>query len=51
MCLVPYAQPDTSAWFRWHFYNDDAVERFDNAKMDTHVEPCNSLEGKGVSHG
>ena len=24
---IPYAQPDTKAWFRWHFYNDDAIQK------------------------
>ena len=45
---IPYATPDTSVPFRWHFYNDEAIERFEDAKMDVHVEPYNPLEGKGA---
>jgi len=48
---IPYAQPDTSVWFRWHFYNDEAVRRFEDAKMLAHVDPFNPLEGQGVSVG
>lgn len=44
-----YAKPDTSVWFRWHFYNDQAIERFENARRAAHVEPYNPLEGQGAS--
>ena len=46
---TPYAQPDTQAWFRWHFYNDGAIQRYEDAKMDRIVQPYNPLEDKGVS--
>jgi hypothetical protein len=44
-----YAPPDTSDWFRWHWYNDDAIERYEDVEMLTHVEPYNTLEGGDVS--
>ncbi|HYF50931.1 MAG TPA: hypothetical protein VEJ63_16065 [Planctomycetota bacterium] len=44
-----YAQPDASVYYRWHFYNDDAIERFEDAQMLTHVDKYNPLEDKGVS--
>ena len=46
---IPYAQPDADAWFRWHFYNDQAIERCDDAAMDMVVHPYNPMEGQGVS--
>ena len=46
---MPYAQPDNSVWYRWHFYNDDAIQRFEDAKMVAHADPYNLLEGEGVS--
>jgi hypothetical protein len=44
-----FAQPDRTVPFRWHFYHDGAVARGDKAKMATHVDPYNPLEGDGVS--
>ncbi|MBM4038808.1 MAG: hypothetical protein FJ290_09860 [Planctomycetes bacterium] len=41
------ARPDTSAPFRWHFYHEGAVERFDDAKMRLHADPFNPLDGEG----
>ena len=46
---IPYAKPDASVWFRWHFYNDEAVQRFDDAKMDRVSQSYNPLEGQGVT--
>jgi hypothetical protein len=43
-----YAQPDLSVPFRWHFYHDGAIERFDDAKMRLHADPYNPLEDQGV---
>jgi hypothetical protein len=45
---VPYARPDASAFFRWHFYND-TVPRAEDAAMKVHVQPYNPLEGEGVA--
>ncbi|HYF50932.1 MAG TPA: hypothetical protein VEJ63_16070 [Planctomycetota bacterium] len=47
---IPYAQPDTEAHFRWHFYNDDAIPRFEDAKMLTHSDPYHLMEeARGVT--
>lgn len=45
---VPYAKPDTSVWYRWHFYNSEAIKRFDQVSMASHVQPYNDLESDGV---
>lgn len=45
---IPYAQPDTSSWFRWHFYHEGALERFDDAEMVPVVHAYNALEGEAV---
>ncbi|MBI3987226.1 MAG: hypothetical protein HY343_09915 [Lentisphaerae bacterium] len=43
-----YARPDTSVPFRWHFYHEGAIERFDHARMAAHVDSYNPLEDRGV---
>jgi hypothetical protein len=43
-----YARPDTAAPFRWHFYNDEAIQRFEDAKMDIIADIYNPLEGAGA---
>ena len=45
---APYAQPDVSTSFRWHFFND-SVPRADDAGMKSHVQAYNPLDGEGVS--
>jgi len=45
---LPYARPDTGAWFRWHCYHDGAIDRCESTPMDVHVEPYNLLEGVGA---
>ena len=45
---VPYAQPDLSSFFRWHFHND-SLPRAEDAAMDVHEKSYNPLEGEGVS--
>jgi hypothetical protein len=44
-----YARPDTNVPFRWHFYHDDAIESFAEAKMLPHVDSFNPLEDQGVT--
>jgi hypothetical protein len=44
-----FAKPDLSVPYRWHSYNKEAIERFDDAKMAVHVEPYNPVEDGGVA--
>ncbi|MBM4030416.1 MAG: hypothetical protein FJ291_01365 [Planctomycetes bacterium] len=44
-----FARPDTSTPFRWHFYHEGAIERFEDAQMRVHADPFNPLEGDGAS--
>ena len=45
---IAYAQPDAEAWFRWHFYDEAAAERFASARMAVRTLCYNPLEGAGA---
>jgi hypothetical protein len=45
---IPYAQPDTSVWYRWHFYLDGAIDRAEDARMKLVADPFNPLDGAGA---
>jgi hypothetical protein len=46
---IPYAQPDTSVWYRWHFYFDGAIDRAEDAQMKLVADPFNPFEGDGAA--